>query len=42
MGGSGGSIDPFESVAGMRQVIDGLRPEASGRFFAYDGRELPW
>ncbi len=42
MGGSGASIDPFESVAGMRQVIDGLRPEASGRFFAYDGRELPW
>jgi NAD(P)-dependent dehydrogenase (short-subunit alcohol dehydrogenase family) len=42
MGGSGATIDPFESVAGMRQVIDGLRPEASGSFFAYDGRELPW
>lgn len=42
MGGSGATIDPSESVAGMRQVIDGLRLEDSGRFLAYDGRELPW
>jgi NAD(P)-dependent dehydrogenase (short-subunit alcohol dehydrogenase family) len=42
MGGSGATIDPFESVAGMRQVIDSLRFEDSGRFLAYDGREVPW
>lgn len=42
MGGSGATIDPFESVAGLRQVIDALNLENSGRFLAYDGRELPW
>lgn len=42
MGGSGATIDPFESVAGMRQVIDSLSLEASGKFLAYDGHELPW
>ncbi len=42
MGGSGATIDPFESVAGLRQVIDGLRFEDGCRFLAYDGRELPW
>ncbi|MBL8658817.1 MAG: SDR family oxidoreductase [Rhodospirillales bacterium] len=42
MGGSGATIDPFESVAGLRQVIDELSLETSGRFLAYDGREIPW
>lgn len=42
MGGSGATIDPFESVAGLRQVIEGLRFEDGFRFLAYDGRELPW
>lgn len=42
MGGSGATIDPFESVAGLRQVIDELSLESSGRFLAYDGREIPW
>lgn len=42
MGGSGAKIDPFESVAGMRQVIEKLGVEDSGRFLAYDGREIPW
>jgi NAD(P)-dependent dehydrogenase (short-subunit alcohol dehydrogenase family) len=42
MGGSGAMIDPFESVAGMREVIAGLNLENSGRFFNYDNREIPW
>lgn len=42
MGGPGAQIDPFESVAGMRQVIADLRPEDSGHFFAYDGADVPW
>jgi NAD(P)-dependent dehydrogenase (short-subunit alcohol dehydrogenase family) len=42
MGGSGASIDSFESVAGMRDVINNLRIEDSGRFLHYDGSEVPW
>ncbi|MGZ8409720.1 MAG: SDR family oxidoreductase [Hyphomicrobium sp.] len=42
MGGSSASIDSFESVAGMRDVINNLRVEDSGRFLHYDGTEIPW
>ena len=42
MGGSGASIDSFESVAGMRDVINNLRIEDSGRFLHYDGTEISW
>jgi len=42
MGGAGALIDTFESVAGMRQVISGLTIQDSGRFYNYDGAELPW
>jgi NAD(P)-dependent dehydrogenase (short-subunit alcohol dehydrogenase family) len=42
MGGPGAAITPAESIAGMRQVVDGATPEQSGRFFNYDGAPLPW
>lgn len=42
MGGPGATTDAFESVAGMRDVIDNLRIEDSGRFLHYDGTEIPW
>jgi NAD(P)-dependent dehydrogenase (short-subunit alcohol dehydrogenase family) len=42
MGGSAAPLDPFESVAGMRQVIDRLTMRDTGSFFNYDGDELPW
>ena len=42
MGGSSAPLRPEDSVAGMRRVIEGLGPEQSGRFFAYDGSEIPW
>jgi len=42
MGGPGGLIDADESVTGMRQVIAGLNLEKSGRFYNYDGAEIPW
>jgi NAD(P)-dependent dehydrogenase (short-subunit alcohol dehydrogenase family) len=42
MGGSSAPTSPEDSVAGMRRVIDGLGPAESGRFFAYDGKEIPW
>ncbi len=42
MGGSGAVLDPFESVAGMRHLIERLTLNDSGKFFYYDGSELPW
>ncbi len=42
MGGPNALIDVTESVTGMRQVIAGLGPDDAGRFFNYDGREIPW
>ena len=42
MGGSGGLIDVEESVSGLRQIIDRDQLSDSGRFFAYDGTEIPW
>ena len=42
MGGSSAPLEPEESIAGMRKVIASLGPEQSGRFFAYDGAEVPW
>lgn len=42
MGGSSAPLEPEQSVAGLRKVIDGLGPEQSGRFFSYDGSEIPW
>lgn len=42
MGGPAGLIDAPESVAGMRAVIASAGLGASGRFFAFDGVEIPW
>lgn len=42
MGGAGAHLSPEESVSAMRQVIDRLGPKDTGRFFNYDGSELPW
>jgi NAD(P)-dependent dehydrogenase (short-subunit alcohol dehydrogenase family) len=42
MGGPNGLIDAPESVAGLRCVIENLTLENSGRFVAYDGKEIAW
>lgn len=42
MGGPNGLISAQQSVTGMRRVIDDLRFEDSGKFFAFDGQEVPW
>ena len=42
MGGASAPLEPEESVAGMRRVIDALGPEQSGGFFGYDGGTIPW
>lgn len=42
MGGSSAPLAPEKSIAAMRKVIEGLGPDDSGRFFNYDGTEIPW
>ena len=42
MGGPNALISAEQSVSGMRQVIGRLTMAESGRFFGYDGQEIPW
>ncbi len=42
MGGPNGLISTEQSVTGMRHLIDHLRSENSGQFYAYDGQVVPW
>ena len=42
MGGRSAPLEPEDSVAGMRKVIDALTEADSGGFFSYDGSPIPW
>ncbi|KAF1716727.1 short-chain dehydrogenase [Pseudoxanthomonas yeongjuensis] len=42
MGGTSAQLTPRESVAGLLQVIDGLRADDSGSFLDWQGQPLPW
>ncbi len=42
MTGPNARMDPQESVAGLRRVIERLSPEDSGSFLNYDGTRIPW
>jgi NAD(P)-dependent dehydrogenase (short-subunit alcohol dehydrogenase family) len=42
MGGSEAPVTPEDSAAGIRAVIARATPADNGRFFNYDGEELPW
>jgi hypothetical protein len=42
MGGPSAPLTVEESVRGLRKVIDGLKPADSGKFWSYDGSNLPW
>jgi len=42
MGGTGADISVQESASGLREVIAGLTPEKSGRFWNYNGTEMDW
>jgi len=42
MGGSSAPTSVEESVSGMRRVIDRMTPAMAGRFWGFDGAEIPW
>lgn len=42
MGGPEAPTPPEESAAGLYQVLTGLNSKDNGRFFTFEGKELPW
>ncbi|NMO14806.1 SDR family oxidoreductase [Pyxidicoccus fallax] len=42
MGGPEAPLPARDSVRGLLRIIDGMGPEHSGRFYDYQGAELPW
>lgn len=42
MGGAQALLDPATSVRGMLALLDRLKPEDSGRFLTWEGKEHPW
>jgi len=42
MGGQAAPLAVDDSAQGLLQVVDGLTSADSGRFFAWDGEEIPW
>ena len=42
MGGASAPLSVEQSVAGQQKLFDQLSLKDSGRFFNYDGKELPW
>lgn len=42
MGGPSAMITPSQSVAGMRDVIDGMAPAEKAHFIGYNGEVIPW
>ena len=42
MGGRGAPLTVEASIAGILDVIDGLAPEQSGKFYDFTGSTVPW
>lgn len=42
MGGPDSPFTPEQSVRGMRAIAERFKPEMNGRFFRFDGSEIPW
>ncbi len=42
MGGPRAPLSPAESIGGMIELLHGLKPHDTGRFFDYRGEEIPW
>ncbi len=42
MGGQGATLSPTQSVNAMRAIIDRASTSDNGKFFSYEGHEMPW
>ena len=42
MGGEGAFLEPEFSVSHLVKLLTTIKLEQSGKFFKYDGTELPW
>ena len=42
MGGPNAPLQPADSIAGMKAVLDKLTPANNGTFWSYDGSQMPW
>lgn len=42
MGGAGAPVEPSDSARGILKVIAGCDRAQTGKFFSYNGNELPW
>ncbi|HEY8119592.1 MAG TPA: SDR family oxidoreductase [Methylophilaceae bacterium] len=42
MGGFSAPTTVQQSIAGMRNVIEHISSKDSGKFYGYDGKEIPW
>ncbi|MCC6675514.1 MAG: SDR family oxidoreductase [Phycisphaerales bacterium] len=42
MGGPNATLTPEQSIEGMLKLLDGLKPEDTGKFYDYSGKTLPW
>jgi NAD(P)-dependent dehydrogenase (short-subunit alcohol dehydrogenase family) len=42
MGGSHAPVKPAQSAQGLATIIDNLTPVQNGKFYNYNGEEIPW
>lgn len=42
MGGPSAPVAPYKSAEGLLEVIENAQAEHTGKFFNYQGQELPW
>jgi len=42
MGGANATMSPADSIAQMRRLIDGLKPDDNGKFIDANGAIIPW
>ncbi|KAF2475814.1 NAD(P)-binding protein [Lindgomyces ingoldianus] len=42
MGGKGAMVEPQVSIEGMLEVVRGLKKDDSGKFYRFDGSQVPW
>jgi hypothetical protein len=40
--GNHSAVSPYEAAINLLAVLDGLPPDSTGGFFAYDGSSIEW